>query len=182
MINRYRRTARLASELALGELKPLDLAIPDLAAYPRIAHEGVGQEAESDHESRMISAGGPFETRTRTLFPTRDFKTDRTRTDHADPRNMPSGSDEIALIETARGQSVGNPDTPEPTSDADGTGAAHVVPVADAVETALATALERASLAGRWATVEALARELEARRRARVGVVDLGALVAKRRG
>jgi len=30
MINRYRRTARLASELALGELKPLDLAIPDL--------------------------------------------------------------------------------------------------------------------------------------------------------
>jgi hypothetical protein len=39
----------------------------------------------------------------------------------------------------------------------------------DAVEAALATALERASGAGQWTAVEALARELEARRKVRAG-------------
>jgi hypothetical protein len=37
----------------------------------------------------------------------------------------------------------------------------------DPVELALATALERASAAGQWTAVELLARELQARRRAR---------------
>jgi hypothetical protein len=43
----------------------------------------------------------------------------------------------------------------------------------DPVELALATALERASAAGQWTTVEVLAREIEARRKARTGVVVL---------
>ena len=51
----------------------------------------------------------------------------------------------------------------------------------DAVEAALASALERAAAAGQWATVEALARELEARRRARGGVLDLEAARSRRR-
>ncbi len=38
---------------------------------------------------------------------------------------------------------------------------------------ALATALERASAAGQWSTVEVLARELESRRKARAGAVQL---------
>ena len=43
----------------------------------------------------------------------------------------------------------------------------------DPVELALATALERASAAGQWTSVEVLARELEARRKARAGVVRI---------
>lgn len=50
----------------------------------------------------------------------------------------------------------------------------------DPVEQALAEALARASAAGEWSTVATLARELEARRRAResqetAGVIDLAA-------
>lgn len=48
------------------------------------------------------------------------------------------------------------------------------------VEEALAAALTAASAAGQWETVTQLARELEARRRARVDVVDLSAERAKR--
>jgi len=52
----------------------------------------------------------------------------------------------------------------------------------DVVEAALASALERAAVAGEWATVQALARELEARRTARQasGVVSLDAAREKR--
>ena len=50
-----------------------------------------------------------------------------------------------------------------------------LVSESDPVELALATALERASAAGQWTAVEVLARELEARRKARAGVVQLEA-------
>ena len=55
-------------------------------------------------------------------------------------------------------------------------------PQPDAVELALSEALARASAAGQWETVQALARELEARRKARNAreVVDLDAERAKR--
>lgn len=43
----------------------------------------------------------------------------------------------------------------------------------DPVEEALASALAAAAAAGQWASVEVLARELEARRRARAGVASL---------
>jgi hypothetical protein len=43
----------------------------------------------------------------------------------------------------------------------------------DVVEAALAEALRRASDAGQWAVVAQLARELEARRLAAAGVIDL---------
>jgi hypothetical protein len=39
----------------------------------------------------------------------------------------------------------------------------------------MATALERASAAGQWTAVEVLAREIEARRKARAGVVQIEA-------
>jgi len=48
-----------------------------------------------------------------------------------------------------------------------------LVSESDPVELALATALERASAAGQWTAVEVLAREVEARRKARAGVVQL---------
>lgn len=51
----------------------------------------------------------------------------------------------------------------------------------DAVETALAQALTAATVAGRWELVAQLAGELEARRRQRLQVPDLGAERARRR-
>jgi hypothetical protein len=52
---------------------------------------------------------------------------------------------------------------------------AELVSESDPVELALATALERASAAGQWTAVEVLAREIEARRKARAGVVQIEA-------
>ena len=52
MLNRYRRAARTWSELGLGELTPLDVAIPDLAPSP----PGKGQG--SGHEPREATATG----------------------------------------------------------------------------------------------------------------------------
>jgi hypothetical protein len=54
-------------------------------------------------------------------------------------------------------------------------------PNQDPVEVALAEALRRASEAGQWDVVATLARELQARREARVGIVDLE-MARKRRG
>lgn len=51
----------------------------------------------------------------------------------------------------------------------------HLTAPGDVIEAVLADALQRAAAEGQWAVVEALARELEARRRARAGVVDLAA-------
>jgi hypothetical protein len=58
-------------------------------------------------------------------------------------------------------------------------------PACDAVESALADALQRASIAGAWSTVERLASELEARRKARTqaaGVADVVSLSSVRKG
>jgi hypothetical protein len=55
-----------------------------------------------------------------------------------------------------------------------------LVSESDPVELALATALDRASAAGQWTVAEVLARELEARRKARAGVVQLDAARRKR--
>ncbi len=51
----------------------------------------------------------------------------------------------------------------------------------DAVESALAKALEGATAVGRWDVVSQLARELEARRLATSGAIDLAGERAKRR-
>ncbi len=56
-----------------------------------------------------------------------------------------------------------------------------MVSESDPVELALASALERASAAEQWTAVEVLAREIEARRRARAGVVDLATPVTRTR-
>ncbi|MCK6534450.1 MAG: hypothetical protein L6Q84_15865 [Polyangiaceae bacterium] len=53
---------------------------------------------------------------------------------------------------------------------------------ADAVEKALLAALETAKAASRWGEVAQLAHDLEARRRARVETVNLGAERARRGG
>jgi hypothetical protein len=65
--------------------------------------------------------------------------------------------------------------------DARGHSVADKAPAADPVEQALGEAIVRASAAGAWSSVEALTRELQARREARAGVVDL-AQARRRKG
>jgi hypothetical protein len=82
MINRYRRSARRASELGLGTLKPLDEAIPELRPEPGKVREAsaaseealVGGRDDSEKtESSPSSSRG--RGRTGTPFRTADFET-----------------------------------------------------------------------------------------------------------
>ncbi len=88
-----------------------------------------------------------------------DLKDAQNTEDSASSRNHSSASDEQSRVEPSPGQSVGN---------------------SDAVEVALATALTSATVAQEWELVAQLARELEARRKARSGTVDLQAEREKR--
>jgi len=106
----------------------------------------------------MISAGGPFRTRTGTLFPTRDFKWHRGRRDQVRGRHCAASRHEERHGDASAPPAV-----------------AELVSESDPVELAMATALERASAAGQWTAVEVLAREIEARRKARAGVVQIEA-------
>lgn len=84
-------------------------------------------------------------------------------------------SDERPSVETAdQGHAERDESTPWPTQK-EGVGQP------DVVEVALADALTKAATAGQWETVSQLARELEARRRARMAVVDLEAERNRRR-
>jgi integrase len=61
-INTYRRAARTAAELALGDLRALDEAIPELAAKGRIAAKGGGkggngQEVRSQDAESTVNHG-----------------------------------------------------------------------------------------------------------------------------
>src|SRR5262249_34714494 len=63
MINRYRRAARTAAELGLGELLPLDVAIPELAADggkgPKggVKGDAADQEAAAQTTVEEVSPG-----------------------------------------------------------------------------------------------------------------------------
>jgi len=62
MINRYRRSARSAMELALGALLPLDQAIPDLRRLPLDCHTaasaGQGQGTQVHEPTQLSRSGG----------------------------------------------------------------------------------------------------------------------------
>ncbi len=97
----------------------------------------------------------------------------------ASPAGFENGASDQQVGETA--ELFENPRDSEARSEAIGSpDAASVAP--DPVEAALAEALTKASIAGEWATVEALSRELAARREARAGVVDLSAERKRRNG
>jgi len=89
--------------------------------------------------------------------------------------------------EASHTQAGGTTETAENPGDGDPRSSAivdpkdHSRPNEDLVEAALAHALRGASDAGQWDAVATLARELQARREARAGVVDLE-MARKRRG
>ena len=90
MINKYRRAARSAAELRLGELLPLDRALPELArkkdaAPPKAGSKGGPRPGPTQRPARRnsvrgsvrsvaISSGSPCRTRTDTIFRSEDFK------------------------------------------------------------------------------------------------------------
>ncbi len=80
MINKYRRAARSASELGLGELAPLDQALPELAPKQGGPQPGpdvsAGDEKAAEGSARtiVISASSPSRTRTGTTLRSEDFK------------------------------------------------------------------------------------------------------------
>jgi integrase len=80
MINRYRQAARTAAELGLGELAPLDCALPELAPKkggPKGGPErrpAVRKTAKRSAKNSINSTSSPSRTRTGTTVRSEDFK------------------------------------------------------------------------------------------------------------
>ena len=160
---------------SIGELTPLDVAIPEFAPpAPPVAPvpepepapaQGGGPEAKNatskpaarTTKSRMFRAGGPYRTRTDTWFPTRDVKADSgAREDTPQP-------DSSGFANTRSDTKAPIGKFSEPESDRNLPAGAAQSSV-DSVEAALAEAVSLAARAGQWGTVEILSRELAARR------------------
>jgi integrase len=146
MVNRYRQASRMVDELGLGDLVPLVDAIPELAAANAAANaaaEADKQSAESEVSDEKCTGGesNPYASRRWNL-------------------NAPgSETVEESRDVTAALNDVGGPSNGLPPRSA----AASI----DAVEAALAKAIEGATVAGRWDVVSQLTKELEARRLAK---------------
>jgi hypothetical protein len=137
-LDRYRQMVRTVKELDLGELVPLDEAVPELY--------------ESDGNSQGIAPGIREHEwrngrRTGFRFPAT-----------GDDEGQPVGSAEDEPPQIARVTTAGH--------DSQALGHDSTEPV-DVVEAALANALAKATAAERWDLVSQLAKELEARRLAR---------------
>ncbi len=84
MINKYRRAARSAGELGLGDLRPLDVALPELAALRESAEGGpeggpatrpaLQHLAAGSAKTQTVSSSSPYRTRTGTTLRSEDFK------------------------------------------------------------------------------------------------------------
>jgi integrase len=179
-LNQYRRLARFAEELELGPLGPLDVLLGVIPEAP----------AETAPTARIMQHVAPPRVAQKVAHAARfEPETAAGRTCSCSPQ---SGGCEH---ERAISATSGSADPPRKRrGPPQKGGVAHEVaqggprppgPV-DAVESALSTALERASAAGEWEAVTALARELGERRRAREtsgsNVASLAAARAKREG
>jgi len=179
MINRYRRAARTAAELGLGELAPLDVAIPELAAHlhdapaapapaahrtaepraPRrivsgIVSNPVDAAPEPSIESLMISASSPTRIRTGTPSQAKDFKGEQGDPNSGDPLD-PAGSDD-----GSRRLEGGVADSGLPVADWNRSGApSHPLTESSAAVRSLRQAQLAAATAGDFETV-ALLQEL----------------------
>lgn len=173
MINRYRRSARSAQELGLGPLAPLDGAVPELAEHPKNA-EGGQQGGHRDVATKSV-ADSPIANQAEIQGCRRSGSNRHVCLGQRILRpTAPEAGEHGAEISAEPSAGEVTDERERPPHDA-GMGSA-----ADPVEQAIATALERASAAGQWMAVEVLARELEARRKARAGVVELDAERRKR--
>lgn len=154
MLARYRRASRSFAELGLGDLVPLDQAIPELVALAKELAANPTKRARK--RARIVGQEG--------LEPSANGL--RVLPGGAD-EGQPVGSAEEPQLEIARVT------TPGPASEALGPNSTDAV---DVVESALAYAIRKATDAGEWDRVTQLAKELEARRLARSApnVVPIG--------
>ena len=168
MINKYRRAARQVQELQLGTLAPLNEAIPELRPRPLRRAEIARPEVWP------------------TPWPSPDFSAELEITNPAIYSVGHEGLEPSAsgLRELAGQTSCSNTCEKAAYSDASDTSSDTEWPTlwptpgqADAVEQALAEALQRASAAGAWTVVERLAGELEARRLERLKATGLAPVV-----
>ena len=155
MINRYRRAARTVEELGLGSLGCLVEAIPELAGEWAPKAPRMGATVDATTARTPPNPAPPRE------FPRRDSNSDKWIQNASD--HVTGGAGDVR-----NGVSVERAGThPDAPSSGEQVGA-HSAPnqdgYSDAVEDALAKALEAAIGAGRFDVVAQLARELEARR------------------
>jgi hypothetical protein len=159
MKKKYRRAAATWQAAQQGDLVPLYLAIPEFAAYadaiaPRLPHGGGSAPAQRLPIPMRVHGKGVEPACLAAAEPKAepDFN-DLQDIEKTSLIGDPSGP-EIGGVHQGLGQSWGNPASPGTEE--------------DQVEAALAYALDRASAAGRFDVVAQLARELEARRLARL--------------
>ncbi len=184
MINRYRRAARSASELGLGPLLPLDIAIPETCAItlgamveglqalcrgPATLGQRVGQSAVSMARRNEKSSRFDAVSRDGIEPPTRGFS-ERAEATSSDaegtfPDEIDTGNDPEKHTGPGPAHPMGQNwptlahqlEPPPVTVDA----------AIDPIERALAEAVALAARAGQWTSVEVLSRELGERRRVR---------------
>jgi hypothetical protein len=154
MKQKYRRTAATWIAQQQGDLAPMHLTIPELAAHrsitPRLPHDGGSRVAEVLPKSLKVHGKGLEPLCLSAAEPKADQPIEETSSiEETSPINDP-GDTETARPKAAEGQSWGNQDP---------------------VEGALAKAIEGAAAAGRFDVVAQLVKELEARRLARIGNV-----------
>ena len=174
MVNRYRRIAMSFAELNLGELDPLDQAIPELAQLALL--DGVRREVRQDNSADGANEMISQENRKR---PQRDS-------------NPGAGVTQAAQI--AKNRSIPcAASAASDTSEHSGAPPAHVVaPDYDPIESAtadtlgrLSRALEAAAVAGQWAVVRRLTdamERLQGAARTDAEVLELDAFRGKRGG
>lgn len=164
MVHAYRRRARKWAELGLGELAPLDVAIPELSDEAAMRASEAAQVARAaistgSKPRRIESEGG------RKPKASKGFRRVDSNHDSRIQRPMPDrptgeiSADSWSLVGASK-PSNGPPDPALP-------------PRPEGIEEALAGALVEATKAGRWEVVAQLARELEARRLGAAGVPSL---------
>lgn len=174
MLNRYRRQARHAAELNLGQLRPLNTAIPELVELAKVSHRvshGEGSSIAVDivnpQEAESISSA-PGVTRTHDRW---IRKTQPGGKEEQEPENSAPAAADNNTQESA--------DSPEQRGGESATGTEH-----DAVALELAQALTAAITAGRWELANRVIAELEARRvnGPAASVVDLAEARARKGG
>jgi len=158
MIQRYRRAARTWEETRLGSLLSLDsLLFGTGFDTGHGGDEGKADEKVNDSDGCTRGDLNPH------AFGAPEPKS------HAEPSDTVTTRKDSPRPDETGGD-------PDGQCQSEGQSAKR----SDPVEEALADALRGATAAGQWDTVAQLARELQARREARAGVVDLAA--ARRRG
>lgn len=172
---RYRQAANALGELDLGDVDPLVLCIPELSPIPGIERAlsmlcKASESAPRKAPNRMPKArrGGPRSGPKIVGAAGFEPTTLRPPASHHGAQSAPEAEKRLAADSKVLG------DARRPTKNS------KMGQATDPVEAALAAALKGATAAGEWTTVAQLARELEARREARAGVLSLDAARAKR--